>query len=192
MMENLKVKVTTEQESKEVQELFVKLGAVDSVSGFKSAWVCLYKGQIFLYDFLPNIDFKEITIQELRGMAVAQQEQDEPFFTPECTLNDQYAEIEQVRQNQKTIDAMREAEGILGDKQLKWSQWDLQVGGDHYKSMKIQPAKFALENKLDYCQANAIKYICRHESKNGKQDLEKAKHYIDLLIEHYYGDQNAI
>jgi hypothetical protein len=68
------------------------------------------------------------------------------------------------------------------------SQWDIQVGGNHYKDMKIQPAKFALENKLDYCQANAIKYICRHEHKNGKQDLEKAKHYIDLLIEHYYGD----
>ena len=72
-------------------------------------------------------------------------------------------------------------------RQKSTSQWDLQVGGDHYKSMKIQPAKFALENKLDYCQANAIKYICRHASKNGKQDLEKAKHYIDLLIEHYYG-----
>ncbi|MEG1232294.1 MAG: DUF3310 domain-containing protein [Acinetobacter sp.] len=77
-------------------------------------------------------------------------------------------------------------------RQKTTSQWDLQVGGDHYKAMKIQPAKFALENKLDYCQANAIKYICRHESKNGKQDLEKAKHYIDLLIEHYYGDNNEI
>lgn len=84
------------------------------------------------------------------------------------TLNDKIATAEVARQ--KTA-----------------SQWDLQVGGDHYKSMKIQPARFALENNLDYCQANAIKYICRHASKNGKQDLEKAKHYIDLLIEHYYG-----
>lgn len=81
------------------------------------------------------------------------------------SLNDKYAEIEQVRQ----------------------SQWSKQVGGNHYKDMPIQPAKFALENKLDYCQANAIKYICRHEHKNGKEDLEKAKHYIDLLIEHHYG-----
>lgn len=80
------------------------------------------------------------------------------------------------RSEEKTV-------GVVGS-----SQWDIQVGGNHYKDMKIQPAKFALENKLDYCQANAIKYICRHEHKNGKQDLEKAKHYIDLLIEHYYGN----
>ena len=66
------------------------------------------------------------------------------------------------------------------------SQWDIQVGGNHYKDMGIQPAQFAMANKLDYCQANAIKYIVRHASKDGKQDLEKAKHYIDLLIEHYY------
>lgn len=86
------------------------------------------------------------------------------------TLNDKIASAEVARQEQKS------------------TAWDTQVGGDHYKSMKIQPAQFALENKLDYCQANAIKYICRHQSKNGKQDLEKAKHYIDLLIEHYYGN----
>lgn len=70
---------------------------------------------------------------------------------------------------------------------VRQSQWSKQVGGNHYKDMPIQPAQFALENKLDYCQANAIKYICRHEHKNGKEDLEKAKHYIDLLIEHHYG-----
>lgn len=92
-----------------------------------------------------------------------------------------------------TIDELRHRVGVEPNKTTVGklnSQWDFQVGGDHYKSMKIQPAKFALENKLDYCQANAIKYICRHDSKNGKQDLEKAKHYIDLLIEHYYGDED--
>lgn len=64
--------------------------------------------------------------------------------------------------------------------------WDIQVGGNHYKDMKIQPAQFAMENNLDYLQGNAIKYICRHKSKNGLQDLEKAKHYIELMIEHHY------
>lgn len=65
--------------------------------------------------------------------------------------------------------------------------WDTQVGGDHYKHYKIQPMQFALENNLNPLQHSVIKYVMRHQEKNGKQDLEKAKHYIDLMISHYYG-----
>ena len=61
-----------------------------------------------------------------------------------------------------------------------------QVGGKHYRSFKIQPAEFINENKLLFAEGNAIKYICRHSAKNGKQDLEKAKHYIDMIIERDY------
>jgi hypothetical protein len=61
-----------------------------------------------------------------------------------------------------------------------------QVGGSHYKDMAIQPIDFILANGLGYCEANVVKYICRHEKKNGLQDLEKAKHYIDLIIEKKY------
>jgi hypothetical protein len=60
---------------------------------------------------------------------------------------------------------------------------DTQVGGGHYKDMAIQPVEFCQKNKLDYCEANVIKYICRWRNKNGLQDLEKVKHYVDLLIE---------
>lgn len=63
---------------------------------------------------------------------------------------------------------------------------DKQVGGDHYKNMKIQPSEFIMANGLNWCEGNAIKYICRHALKHGKADLEKAKHYIDLLIEEKY------
>lgn len=62
----------------------------------------------------------------------------------------------------------------------------VQVGGTHYNSMKIQPIEFIYENNIPYMEANVIKYVCRHKSKNGIQDLEKAKHYIDLLIEKEY------
>lgn len=68
------------------------------------------------------------------------------------------------------------------------SAWDTQVGGDHYKKYKIQPMEFALKNNLNPLQHSVLKYVMRHEDKNGKQDLEKAKHYIDLMIEYYYGD----
>lgn len=61
-----------------------------------------------------------------------------------------------------------------------------QIGGSHYKDMAIQPVEFAMKNNLNYCQANVIKYICRYKEKNGLEDLQKAKHYIDLLIEHEY------
>lgn len=63
---------------------------------------------------------------------------------------------------------------------------EIQVGGNHYKDLKIQPIEYIHANGLDYFEGNVIKYITRHRKKNGKQDLEKAKHYIDLLIEFEY------
>ena len=62
-----------------------------------------------------------------------------------------------------------------------------QVGGDHYKNMVIQPVEFIHRNKIGYIEGSVIKYVCRHRSKNGRHDLEKAKHFIDLLIEQEYG-----
>ena len=66
--------------------------------------------------------------------------------------------------------------------------YDKQVGGDHYSKMKIQPAEFINKNKMLFAEGNAIKYICRHASKGQEQDLEKAKHYIDMIIDRDYGD----
>ena len=57
-----------------------------------------------------------------------------------------------------------------------------QIGGDYYKKLKIQPMVFAIENNLNPLQYNIIKRICRYKFK-GEQDLEKAKHEIDLLKE---------
>jgi len=66
------------------------------------------------------------------------------------------------------------------------SEYDKQIGGTHYKKMKIQPSKFVMENKLLFAEGNVIKYICRHPYKGGKEDLEKAKHFIDMIIERDY------
>jgi hypothetical protein len=59
---------------------------------------------------------------------------------------------------------------------------DMQVGGNHYKGMKIQPVQFIHANNIGYLEGNIIKYVCRWRGKNGMADLEKAKHYIELLI----------
>ena len=63
------------------------------------------------------------------------------------------------------------------------SALDTQVGGSHYKDMAIQPMEYSMANQLDACQHTAIKYITRFREKGGIQDLEKAKHVIDMLIE---------
>lgn len=63
------------------------------------------------------------------------------------------------------------------------SALDTQIGGDHYKKLKIQPMEYSMGNKLDACQHTAIKYITRFRDKGGVADLEKAKHVIDMLIE---------
>lgn len=61
---------------------------------------------------------------------------------------------------------------------------ETQIGGSHYEDMKIQPIEFILENNLSFLEGNILKYICRYKSKNGLQDLLKARHYLDILIEH--------
>jgi hypothetical protein len=64
--------------------------------------------------------------------------------------------------------------------------YDKQVGGSHYKKMKIQPMQYSMANELDACQHTAIKYITRHEDKAGKKDLYKSLHTVLLLIEEKY------
>jgi hypothetical protein len=63
-----------------------------------------------------------------------------------------------------------------------------QIGGAHYATLPIQPSEFIHRNRLGWCEGNAVKYISRHKSKNGRQDIEKAIHYLQLLIEWEYHD----
>lgn len=59
-----------------------------------------------------------------------------------------------------------------------------QIGGDHYKKFEIQPVEFVMKNKLNFIQGVIVKYICRYNLKGTPlQDLQKIKHFIDLLIE---------
>ena len=63
-----------------------------------------------------------------------------------------------------------------------------QVGGQHYKKMKIQPSVFINENKLPFAEGNAIKYICRHQLKGKKEDILKAIHYLEMIIDRDYNE----
>jgi len=64
-----------------------------------------------------------------------------------------------------------------------------QVGGNHYKDCKIQPIEYITANNLTYAEGNIIKYVTRSRRKGGKNDLLKAKHYIEMIIEMEYKDE---
>ena len=103
-MKDLKIKVKSKSESKEAQELLDALGYSKDAFDNKSTpcWIAICDGFTYSdYNIGKSIWYtacpKEITIQELRDMV--NQYQDEPFLTPETTLNDQYAEIELVRKH---------------------------------------------------------------------------------------------
>ena len=69
---------------------------------------------------------------------------------------------------------------------------DIQVGGSHYSKYTIQPTEFIHKNNIPFIEGNIIKYILRHRDKNGIEDLKKAKHYLDLLIEFEYNTDKVI
>lgn len=64
---------------------------------------------------------------------------------------------------------------------------NLQVGGNHYRTCKIQPIQYIMANELNFCEGNVVKYVTRHRLKGEEEDLHKARHYIDLCIELEYG-----
>jgi len=71
-------------------------------------------------------------------------------------------------------------------KGVAYDSLDKQVDGTHYKNMKIQPAHFINENQLLFAEGNAIKYICRHKLKGKQKDIEKAIHYLEMIMERDY------
>lgn len=62
----------------------------------------------------------------------------------------------------------------------------VQEGGDHYKNLKIQPVEFIHANSLGFIEGCVVKYVSRYKRKNGLEDLKKARHFLDLLIQLEY------
>ena len=70
--------------------------------------------------------------------------------------------------------------------------YDKQIGGSHYQKYKIQPSKFVIENELLYTLGCAIKYIIRHRDKGKKQDILKAIHFLEMILERDYKEIEKI
>jgi len=71
------------------------------------------------------------------------------------------------------------------------SALDVQVGGEHYKNQPIQPIEYIVKNRLTFLEGNVVKYISRHRFKKGPEDVEKAKHYCDFVLEFEYPEYLA-
>jgi hypothetical protein len=69
------------------------------------------------------------------------------------------------------------------------SALDVQVAGNHYRKLAIQPIQYIHANRIPWCEANVIKYVTRHKEKNGAADIRKAIHYCQLLLEMEYGEK---
>jgi hypothetical protein len=72
------------------------------------------------------------------------------------------------------------------------SAYKKQIGGSHYKDMIMQPSEFINKNRLPFAEGSAIKYICRHAAKGKEQDIEKAIHYLEMILERDYEDRNQL
>jgi len=72
-------------------------------------------------------------------------------------------------------------------KKAKLAALRKQHGGRHYADLAIQPVEYIHANKLDYLSGNAIKYLTRHPKKGGKDDILKAIHMCQLILELQYG-----
>lgn len=63
-----------------------------------------------------------------------------------------------------------------------------QVGGDHYSKLPIQPVEYITKNGLGYLEGNVVKYVTRHKNKNGAEDIKKAMHYLQMILDTQYGE----
>jgi len=88
--------------------------------------------------------------------------------------------IEFVAKGQQSLPGLEDYDGT-GNPQEAAAR---QVGGDHY-NMVIQPIEYITKNGMGYLEGNVIKYVSRHKSKNGLQDIEKAIHYLEFIKEQY-------
>jgi hypothetical protein len=111
-------------------------------------------------------------------------------------MPDKFAQqLEAIMESARRMAAVRELDQAIDEAFAKEPQPEIpdsplneQVGGGHYKDFVIQPVEFIHANRLGFMEGCIVKYVCRHGAKNGRQDLEKARHFIDMLIELEYGN----
>ncbi len=107
--------------------------------------------------------------------------------TQQATQGFSHEHIRQQMQGEEPLQAPLPADTQVTAGAVLAKALDKQIGGAHYKQFTIQPTEFlsANEHLLGWRESNAIKYACRHKFKNGKQDILKAIHYLEMVLEEY-------
>lgn len=92
----------------------------------------------------------------------------------EKTLQDVYNREQNMEANEERLASIKHNVLTANSKQ---------EGGDHYKNKTIQPWDYIIANDLGYLEGNIVKYVSRWKDKNGVEDLKKAQHYLQKLVE---------
>ena len=118
---------------------------------------------------------------------VTKEDLDELFADGSFTSPEGYDTYEEYMAKKDLYDEQRmNIIGQNGNDGLHYdSAFDKQVDGTHYKECAIQPIQYIVKNGLGFLEGNVIKYVTRHKQKNGKSDVQKAIHYLELLLETY-------
>ena len=103
-------------------------------------------------------------------------------------IHEKWTKGEKVMSDGMTEAAWEEMEARGKITQEKYNALKKQEGGNHYKDVAIQPVEFITANQLGFLEGNVVKYICRHHAKNGAEDIRKAIHYCELLLQTKYGE----
>lgn len=141
-----------------------------------------------LPDYYENENEYPFFISLNKGVAMVTDEAPNGFSTKHFRLPKGFAvALEEARKEQEGVSAGKQGGSKVPEP--KDSALDKQVGGNHYKQAAIQPVEYAHANKLGFMEGSVVKYVSRHKRKNGKEDLEKAKHFIELLIDLEYGEE---
>lgn len=108
----------------------------------------------------------------------------------ECLRDSNFLHVDQIQRKDAAIaELQRQLDAATRDARgpgNPTSPLGEQVGGSHYKGLKLQPAQYCHANGMGYCESAVVRYITRHRQKNGRQDIEKAIHCLHLLLELEY------
>lgn len=130
-------------------------------------------------------DDRAIQVIRNSGMFVLDENTDERCLND----GDDYRDIADKRMNDHQLAQEQLFTPAEEEPRTPQSALDIQEGGQHYKKYAIQPIEFVVRNNIPVLEANALKYVVRHADKNGMQDLRKARHYLELMAEMYYGEK---